>query len=99
MTIRLSPRAEAQVDALIAHYERLGRLAATRNLLVALEMAALRIETSPFAGLPAPRPYPTLAKAGRLWLHAGSYWVAYTITEPAVIQAVIHDTANIPRRL
>lgn len=87
------------MDALIAHYEGLGRLAAARNLLAALETAAQRIEANPFAGLPAPRPYPTLAKPGRLWLHAGAYWIAYTLTEPAVIQAVIYDTANIPRRL
>ncbi|MEE3626784.1 type II toxin-antitoxin system RelE/ParE family toxin [Nitrospirillum sp. BR 11752] len=99
VTVRLSPRAEAQVDALIAHYERLGRLAAAHNLLAPLETVAQRIEANPLAGLSAPRLYHTLAKPGRLWLHIGAYWIAYTLTQPAVIQAVIYDTANIPRRL
>ncbi len=35
--IALSPEAEAQLDALIVHYEALGRLEASINLLNALE--------------------------------------------------------------
>jgi plasmid stabilization system protein ParE len=61
--IALSPEAEAQLEALIAHYEALGRVEASINLLSALERARTRISQTPEAGLPAPRPYPALAKA------------------------------------
>ena len=60
--IALSPEAEAQLDALIAHYEALGRVEASLNLLNALERATARISERPEAGLPAPRPYPALAR-------------------------------------
>jgi plasmid stabilization system protein ParE len=99
LSVVLSARAEAQVDALIAHYERLGRGSASRNLLSALEVAATRIQASPLSGLPTPRPYPTLSRPGRLWVQVRPYWIAYTISDPIVIIAVIYDTANIPRRL
>ena len=74
--IALSPEAESQLDALIAHYEALGRLQAAINLLDALERAQARIEANPEAGLSAPRPYPALAKAGRRWIVEGSYWIS-----------------------
>lgn len=97
--IRLTPEAEAQLDALLEHYERLGRIEATRNLIATLEAASARIERDPAAGLPAPRPYPSLAKPGRRWLHVRPYWVGYSTTTPPVISAVFYDAANIPGRL
>ena len=51
--IRFSPEAEGQIDALLEHFERLGRIEATRNLIAALETASARIERDPVAGLPA----------------------------------------------
>ena len=54
MIVALSPEAESQLDALIAHYEALGRIEASINLLNALERAKLRISETPEAGLPAP---------------------------------------------
>jgi hypothetical protein len=51
---------------------RLGRVEASINLLNALERAKVRIGEEPEAGLPAPRPYPSLAKAGRRWIVEGS---------------------------
>ena len=86
--IALSPEAEAQLDALIAHYEALGRVSASINLLDALERARARISAKPEAGLPAPRPYPSLAKAGRRWVIEGSYWISYSLTTPPVISGV-----------
>ena len=65
--IALSPEAEAQLDALIAHYEALGRIEASINLLNALERAKARIAETPEAGLQAPgpiRPLQRLAVAG-----------------------------------
>ncbi len=49
--IALTPEAEEQLDGLLAHYERLGRVEAAENLLVALERASARIERQPEAGL------------------------------------------------
>ena len=71
--IALSPEAQAQLDALIAHYEALERIEASINLLDALERASARISEAPEAGLLAPRPYPALAKVGRRWIVEGSY--------------------------
>jgi len=97
--IALSPEAEAQLDALIAHYEALGRLEASINLLDALERARLRISEKPEASLPAPRAYPSLAKAGRRWVIEGTYWISYGLTTPPIISGVFYAMADIPNRL
>ncbi len=97
--IALSPEAEAQLDALIVHYEALGRIEASINLLNALERAKARIFERPEAGLPAPRPYPALAKVGRRWIIEGSYWISYSLTPPPVISGVFYAMADIPNRL
>ena len=87
------------VAELLQHSARLARPGAGRNLIAALDQAAAQIERSPGAGLQAPRPYPFLAQLGRLWIKAGRYWIAYSITDPPVILARFHDAANIPERL
>ena len=97
--IALSPEAEAQLDALIAHYEALGRIEASINLLSALERAKARISETPEAALPAPRPYPSLAKAGRRWIIEGTYWISYSLTTPPVISGVFYAMADIPNRI
>ena len=97
--IALSPEAEAQLDALIAHYEAVGRVEASINLLNALQRAKVRILETPEAGLPAPRPYPSLAKAARRWIIEGRYWISYSLTIPPVISGVFYAMADIPNRL
>jgi len=97
--IRLSPEAEAQVDQLVFHFEALLRSRAIENLVSAIEQAHNAIETAPLAGLPAPRPYPELRRAGRLWLKRGAYWIAYRVSEPPVITGVFHESGDIPRRV
>lgn len=97
--IALSPEAEAQLDTLIAHYEALGRIEASINLLNALERAKQRIADAPEAGLPAPRPYPSLAKIGRRWINEGPYWISYSLTTPPTISGVFYAMADIPNRL
>lgn len=97
--IRLGSEAERQAAELLQHYARLARPEAGRNLVTALDQAAAQIERSPSAGLQAPRPYPFLARLGRLWIKVGRYWIAYSTTDPPVILAIFHDAANIPGRL
>lgn len=97
--IRLSPGAEGNLDALLAHYEERGRPEATAGLLAAIKGASARIERTPDVGLPAPRPYPSLAGDGRRWIKEGAYWIAYSTTEPPVILGVFYETADIPRRV
>ena len=97
--IELSPEAEAQLDALIAHYEALERVEASINLLTALERAKARILATPEAGLLSPRPYPALAKAGRRWIIEGTYWISYSLTTPPTISGVFYAMADIPNRL
>jgi hypothetical protein len=64
-----------------------------------LERAKARILETPEAGLPAPRPYPSLAKAGRCWIIEGTYWISYSLTTPPVISGVFYAMADIPNRL
>jgi plasmid stabilization system protein ParE len=68
-------------------------------LLRALERAKERIAGTPEAGLPAPRPYPSLARHGRRWIIEGNYCIAYNLSSPPVIAGVFYVTADIPRRL
>jgi plasmid stabilization system protein ParE len=97
--IALSPRAEAQVDELVAYFERLDRLQAAEKLVAVLERASGRIVRAPNAGLAAPRPYPALARLGFRWVKEGPYWVAY-MTEPSLaIVGVYHEAADIPNRV
>lgn len=81
------------------HYESLDRDTAIRALMRALAEAEARIELAPGVGLPAPRPYPQLARPGRAWVKSGRYWIVYTTTSPPVIAGVFYDAADIPRRL
>ena len=88
-----------QVRALRHHYETLARDAAIRALDRALADSEAKIESAPGAGLPAPRPYPQLARPGWAWIKSGRYWVAYRTGPAPVIVAVFFETANIPGRL
>ena len=97
--IFLSPEAETQLEGLLTHFERLNRIKAAENLLAALERASFRISRAPDAGLPAPRPYPTLARLGFRWVKQGRYWVAYMNVPSPVIVGVYHEAADIPNRI
>ena len=97
--ISLSPEAEIQIDRLITHYAAVQRVEAAVNLLGALDRAKLRIATEPQVGLPAPRPYPSLAHHGRRWIIEGRYWISYSLTTPPVISGIFYVTADIPNRI
>jgi plasmid stabilization system protein ParE len=95
----LSRRAERQFDALVRHYERLGRVEAIQNLVAAVEQAGDMIAADPKGGLPAPRPYPDLIAPRRAWVKAGRYWIAYRTTTPPIVTGIFFETADIPTRL
>jgi len=97
--IAYTPRALRQIRELLDHYENLERIEAIRAFDAALYEAERKIEAAPYAGLPAPRPYPGVARQGRAWVKAGRYWVAYSTTKPPVVVAVFYDSANIPGRI
>jgi plasmid stabilization system protein ParE len=96
---RLSEDAIRAVAELQNHYEQINRPEATRNLRLALERASARIDREPEAGLPAPRPYPEVARPEVRWIKEGRYWIAYTTERVPMIVGVFYDTANIPGRL
>lgn len=91
--------AERQLDEFRLHYRRLERLEALRNLDAALDEVEALIDSNHSPGLPAPRPYPELARPGTLWIHAKRYWISYQPTIPPVITGIFYDEANIPRRV
>jgi plasmid stabilization system protein ParE len=97
--IVLSPRAGRQVRELQQHYQTQNRIEAVRGLRTALATAWEQIAADPNAGLPAPRPYPALARPDRAWVKAGRYWIAYRTRPRVLIIAVFFETANIPDRL
>ncbi len=97
--IPYSRRAALHITALLDHYSELDRPEAMRNLLAAMREASAMIEEDPSAGLPAPRPYPALARPGRLWVKAGRYWIGYRRRPSLGIVAVFYDAADIPGRI
>ena len=72
---------------------------AVNNLSTALDKAEERIARTPHQGLPAPRPYPKLTSADRLWIKEGRYWIAYRVSPEPMILGVFYESANIPGRL
>jgi plasmid stabilization system protein ParE len=74
--IEYMPEATRQVDDLLQHDEDQQRDGAARALLATLKAAERRIADQPDAGLPAPRPYPQLARPGRAWVKSGRDSVA-----------------------
>jgi len=98
--IEYSPSARRHVLELRRHYVARERPEAILNLVRAIEDANRRISRSPSSGIPAPRPYPGLARRGLLWVKSGAYWFGYVASrDAAVVAAVFHETANIPDRL
>jgi plasmid stabilization system protein ParE len=97
--IAVSRRAGAQIRALIAYFEEMERMQAAANLLAVLERASGRIVLAPEAGLPAPRPYPSLARLGFRWVKEGPYWIAYITGKSPIIVGVYHEAADIPNRV
>jgi plasmid stabilization system protein ParE len=97
--IELTPEAERQLAGLRDHYVKLDRPEALANLADALVGAGRRIEQQPGEGQSAPRPYPAVARRGRAWIKAGSYWIAYSTASPPVIVGVFHESADIPNRI
>jgi len=96
--IELGAEAARQVRDLRAFYESKGRTEAVRNLIAAVIRAAERIEHTPGIGLPAPRPYPALARDGLRWIKEGRYRIAYTMTVRPIIVAVFFEMADLPGR-
>ena len=87
-----------QIEALVEHFDGVGRPEATDGLIEAVGAARRRIGSSPNAGLVAPRPYPALAREGERWVKAGRYWFAYRLSTPPIVIAVFYDQADIPAR-
>ena len=98
--IRLSRAARIQIAELAQYYVDLDRPEAVRNLRTTIGKAGVRILARRGSFFPAPRPYPTLARAGWVWLKEGPYWIAYVAApEGAVIQVVFHEAADMPGRV
>lgn len=85
--------------ALLKYYEDLDRPEASRGLIAALEAAWRTILANPASGLPAPRPYPSLASPGRKWIKSRRYWILYRTDAAPAIAGVFFETADIPNRM
>ena len=97
--IDYAPQATRQIAELRHYFEDRERINAIEALDAALDVAERRIANNPLIGLTAPRPYPQVARPGRLWTKAGRYWIAYNPTQPPIIVGVFYETADIPNRL
>jgi plasmid stabilization system protein ParE len=95
--IGLTAEAQAQLDAFETYYSKQNRPDALRNLAHALAEASLVILNAPHRGVPAPRPYPGLARLGLFWLKRGRYWIAYD-ARATIIAGIFYDSADIPGR-
>ncbi len=84
------------IATLRQHYHDKGRPEALRNLRSAIRDIPKHIAAG--SGLPAPRPYPQLARPGRALIKVGRYWIAYTLSAPPVVVAVLYEEADIPGR-
>ncbi len=88
-----------QVRALRHHYETLARDAAIRALDRALADSEAKIERSPSAGLPAPRPYPQACSAGVGMAQVGALLGCLpNRTSPGDCRRVLRDSEH-PRPL
>ena len=96
--ITYAQRALRDVLRLRDYYEDKDRPEAIQKLAACLAEAEALLARDPMVGLAFPRPYPGLRKAGRLWVKAGPYWVAYAPGKTIVILGVFHDRANIRGR-
>lgn len=96
--IQYTATAADQVVALFDYYEAKERPAAMSSLLDTLESAWRIIVGAPDGGMPAPTPYPQVARKGVRWLHVGSYWIAFRQAPRLTIAAVFHDRSDIPGR-
>jgi hypothetical protein len=97
--IGFTARSARQFRQLRQHYEDLDRPEAVRRLIAAEEEASRKIEANLASGVGAPPPYPHLARPRRAWIKVGPYWISYSTTQPPVIVAAFHETADIPGRL
>jgi len=97
VTARLTRRAIHQSEALLEHYRRLERAEAIKNLAAAIRAAQALIPILR-QHLPAPTPYPQVARPGTGWIRQGRYWFAYGTRRPRVIRGIYYDAANIPGR-
>jgi plasmid stabilization system protein ParE len=96
----LSPEADAQVQGLIRYYGQLGRIEAIARLIETLDRAAVKVDQLGARGRHYPSVYAELAIHGLFWTKVHCYWFAYTIAgSDTVITNVLHDHANIPRRM
>jgi hypothetical protein len=98
--MRQTYAASGQVQALVEHFNARLRFEAADKLMAAIERAVTRIEAEPHGGLPAPRPYPNLARLGFRWTKEHRYWFGWSMAGGyPVLTNVFHDTASIESRV
>jgi hypothetical protein len=96
--IGYTPTARRHVNDLIAHYRKIRRPEAIRNMHAALAKVEAMIEGRAARPRDFPATYRALARDGRAWLREGIYWVAYETSEPPIIVAVFWAGADLAGR-
>jgi hypothetical protein len=57
-------------------------------------------ERDPTGGRQYPTPYPEVSRWGFRWIKVHRYWFSYVVGRDRLLMTnVLHDTANIPRRV
>lgn len=97
-TPMVSPKALAQLNQILAKWEKIGKASAGKKFLDALEQAKAKIAEKPQGGTLNPLPYAEFKVEGRRWLREGAYWVSYSLAEPPVISGFFFVTSNEPKQ-
>jgi len=94
-SLELSRDARLQVWNLAQRYAVKGYPEAIQKLQRNLDFAINPDNLKCHRFFSAPRPAPSLRFLGFRWMLHNGYWFAYTSSEPPIIVAIIHGSANI----
>lgn len=95
---RIGPVARTQIANLAAHYRRLNRPEAVRNLRAAVAEVLRKIDQPNTRARRSPATYSGLAALNMFWIRQHIYWFSYGKASDGVmtIANVIWDRADIP---
>jgi plasmid stabilization system protein ParE len=95
---KIGPVAQQQINNLAAHYRRINRPAAVRNLRAAVATVLRKIDQPDTRSRQFPATYSGLAALNMSWIREHDYWFSYGKASDGTmtIANVIYDRNDIP---